>query len=471
MKNIKHILLISILFSTFSCSDIVDDINQDLTELSPDVIPPEKLLTGAQLSNTLAQVGHASKISAMYSGQLIGYAAQYRNIYEYALTSEETTTTWSRIYQGVVPQVRLIISKLEDRNLLLQGICRVMEAHAVGTAASIFGDVPYAEIFDEEISDPDFDEQVVVFAALQILLDTAIENLNEAGDAVIAEDIYYAGDRQKWLEAAWTLKARYYMHTKSYALAYAAAQNGISDAEGTMYFTPIGDPGEVGSKNTIFTPLNGSRAGDFGTGTSHLMTLIDPAGAGRNNAKTDETARFEYYEIKESSGVDNLGVGQEFEPQKLITLEENLLILAESGARTEDFDTGLGHLNELRQHLNTGIFLNANFNTRPFTYNDYVTVDFQIGGLENADGIDPTRALLREIIEERYVSGFLTYMPFDDARRLRKTDSDIAVAIPLNTGTATAHPERLVYPDNEINTNLRIPNPLPELVAATQVNQ
>ncbi|MEZ4985422.1 MAG: hypothetical protein R2795_10355 [Saprospiraceae bacterium] len=56
------------------------------------------------------------------------------------------------------------------------------------------------------------------------------------------------------------------------------------------------------------------------------------------------------------------------------------------------------------------------------------------GGIENADGIAVDRAILR-IIEERYVSGFTTYMPFDDVRRLRKSDSDVIVPFPLNTST------------------------------------
>ncbi|MEP1780083.1 MAG: SusD/RagB family nutrient-binding outer membrane lipoprotein, partial [Reichenbachiella sp.] len=171
-------------------------------------------------------------------------------------------------------------------------------------------------------------------------------------------------------------------------------------------------------------------------------------------------------------GVSNRGVASEFEPQRMVTYEETMLALAEAGARTVDFNTGLGHLNTYRQFLNTGAFLNVHFNARPYTYSDYIEADFQAGGLENADNIAQDRALLREIIEERYVSGFMTYMPFDDARRLRSaSESDIAVSIPFNTSTATAHPERLVYPDNEINTNANIPSPLPDLYTVTDINQ
>ena len=38
--------------------------------------------------------------------------------------------------------------------------------------------------------------------------------------------------------------------------------------------------------------------------------------------------------------------------------------------------------------------------------------------MENADNISAVNAFLREVIEERYVSGFGMHMPYNDARRL-----------------------------------------------------
>ena len=53
-------------------------------------------------------------------------------------------------------------------------------------------------------------------------------------------------------------------------------------------------------------------------------------------------------------------------------------------------------------------------------YEAYEAADFAPGGMENADNIDADRALLREIIEERYISGFGTFIPFNDARQVAK---------------------------------------------------
>jgi len=186
--------------------------------------------------------------------------------------------------------------------------------------------------------------------------------------------------------------------------------------------------------------------------------MLDSANsANRYNAKTDERARFGYYRVNESGGRANLGIIEQFEPHNLVTYQENLLILAEASARTIDFNTGLGHLNELRAYLNTGDFLNDNFIDQPFAYEPYDATDFDNGGIENLDGITALRALLREIIEERYVSGFGMYMPFNDARRLMKDDADITVPFPLNTSSATMNPQRMPYSNDELNTNSNAP--------------
>jgi hypothetical protein len=64
-----------------------------------------------------------------------------------------------------------------------------------------------------------------------------------------------------------------------------------------------------------------------------------------------------------------------------------------------------------------------------------------------------------------------TILPFNDARRLRKAENDVNVPIPFTTPTATQHPERVIYAQNEINANSNLPKPIPDLYLKTQVNQ
>jgi hypothetical protein len=469
MKNILKGIFVCIAFCMVSCESIVEGINDDPNGLVIEEVDADLFLTGAQLANALAQAGHANRMAGMWSGQLVGYASVYGNAYGYNISTAEANSTWNRIYISTIPQMRHIV-RISEADVLLSGIAKVMEAHAIGTAASIFGDVPYSEINQEEIDDPAFDGQVSVIDAAISLLDDAISDLNGTPGRSLSQDIYYGGDSGKWIEAANTLKGRYHMYKRDYSAAYAAALQGISSSNNTMSYKPLNS--QTGDQNLFYTILDGSRAGDIGSVGSYLSQILaDSTDVYRGNAKTIEIARGAYYTIDENTASNNMGIIEAGEPHQLVSFEENHLMLAEAGARTAGFDTGLQHLNEFRAWLNSGGRLNANFSDMEYLYEDYDASDFADGGMENADGIADDRALLREIIEERYVSGFGQFMPFDDARRLRKSDTDVLVPFPLNVATASAHPERYPYADGELNANSNAPGEDPGIFSKTAVNQ
>lgn len=469
---IKYLFLL-VAFSLVSCEGLVDDINENPNDLTPTDVDPEFFLTGAMLANTVAQAGHLNRISGLWSGQLTGFTSLYSNIYGYSISTAESVGTWSRVYIGTVTNARIIRERAAG-NPLLTGIAKVLEAHAVGTLATLCGDVPFTEINNEEIADPKFDSQMSVLNAMITLLDDAITDLTAASsNSDLVQDIYFEGDASKWMAAAHTLKARYFLQMKDYSKASGSAASGIASADGTMKYSPRGDAAiSEGDKNLFWTILEGSRAGDIGTGDSYLMQLLnDGSGISRNNAKTNEYARFHYYTMDESGGSPNLGIIEQFEPHHLVSYEENQLIKAETAARNGSFNDALGHLNDFRAYLNSGGRLNVNFTDSTYLYEAYEEADFQAGGMENQDNIDPTRALLREIIEERYVSCFGQYTPFNDARRLRKSDQDIAVPFPTNPGSTTQHPERMPYSDDELNANSNAPTDDPGIFTTTEVNQ
>jgi hypothetical protein len=62
-------------------------------------------------------------------------------------------------------------------------------------------------------------------------------------------------------------------------------------------------------------------------------------------------------------------------------------------------------------------------------------------------------------------------MTFNDLRRLRKSESDISVKIPFNRATATRHPERIIYPQNELNANSNAVEPAEGLYFVLEVNK
>lgn len=472
MKKISYILTITIaLLSTMSCEDIVEGINDNPNDIIISDVEERLFLTGSMLANIQLNCGHLNRIGGMYSGQLIGFSSLYSNIYGFNLSTAESNGEWNAIYVGVLTNTNHIIDN--SSNQLLVGIAKVVQAHAFGTAASLFGDVPYSEAGNPEISDPVFDGQVAVYTRAIALLDDAISTLTSASSGSIPEDIYYGGDKAKWIAAANTLKARFYLHQKNYPAALSAAQSGIASASGDMQYQPAGVPD---NNNLFYTILEGSRAGDIGNSVggveSYLLQILDSGNPlSRNHAKTDETARRGYYTIDSSGGSANDGIIEQTEPQNMVTYFENQLIMAEAAARAGTVADGLPYLNAVRAWMNTGDHVNSNYQGMTYLYDAFVEADFDNGGIENLDNIDPKTAFLREVIEERYVSGFGMHMPYNDARRLRASDGAFAVPYFLQDGPAPPYPERMPYSTNELNSNSNAPSDDPGIFVKTSVNQ
>ena len=227
MKNIYKILVFfSLILITHSCEDIVEGINENPNDLTLSDVEERLFLTGGELANIQLQCGHLNRVSGMYSGQLIGFAALYSNIYGYNLSTGEANDEWRHLYVGVTTNMRYIIENSDSE--LLRGIAMIIEGHAYGTGASLWGDIPYSEAGNSEIEDPVFDPQVQVYAQAIARLDEGIATLGSAPAGQIPEDILFGGDKAKWIAAANTLKARFYLHQKDYSNALTAAQSGIS---------------------------------------------------------------------------------------------------------------------------------------------------------------------------------------------------------------------------------------------------
>ena len=473
MNHMKKLLYLSVLLAAFSgCEMLNEGINDNPNDITIEAIQAQSFLTGAQLGNIQVQVGHLQRISALWTGQLLGFQSSYLSLSRFNITTAESNGTWNRAYQSVLSQLRTIQEKAISNPQLL-AITWIMEAHTIGTMASLFGDVPYREAATPSISEPRFDPQAQVFSDLQALLDQAILELENLEDELfISEDIYFAGNVAKWVETAWTLKARYFLQSRAYAEAYAASQNGISQADHDLLFVPINDS-NTDNKNLFWQLAAGSRAGDIGNLKSDqisflLRMLSDTASVSRIHGKTKEEARFEFYVINDSDADANQGVAADIQPMPMVTFAENTLIAAESAARTIGFQQGLDHLNEWRLWLSSGEAFPILNPSAELLYAPLDVDDFEEDGFENLDNIDPQTALLREIIEERYISGFGTWMPFNDARRLRDREPDISVPFPLEGGDC--FPQRFQYSANELDANSNSPAD-PGLCSTTSVNQ
>lgn len=469
----RYIILILIIALQTSCSDVVDGINDDPNSLTQSTYG--SILTGAEVGNIIVQTGESARRSALFAGQYTGIDRQHLGFTQYNVTTSDFDALWYDIYVNAFRNAVVAEQAIIDNNIgpVSQGIAQALQAYIIGTTASLYGDVPYDEAANIENTDPMYEDQPAVYDKVQDRLDEAIANLQMgSGRPVSGAEIYFDGAPAQWIETAYTLKARFYLQTKQYDLAYEAAQNGISSFENSMY-APHGDAAENSNLNYQFFAVEVRQADVI---VSEFMTsLMQPGSSNpipsnyRGNSKTDETARFNYLFNITSVGVQpntEDGFAAQTAPAPLVTYQENLLILAEAALRSQGFQAGLEALNDFRAFMNTGGYL-MNIDPANLQYDPYIVADFAASGIENPDGLSQEDALLKEILEERYVTLFGLIQPFND---LRRTLNETNVRVPVEPSAGNQLPQRFLYPQTEIDRNENIPTPIPDFFEPTDIN-
>lgn len=470
----KHIItvcfFITAIYST-SCKKSVEGFNTDPNNpIDADAIT---MLTGVEVGNMSVQEGELARLAGMWCGYFTGEQQQYQAFYQYLIIARNYDDSWQRIFSGVLKNDRLMKQKAYAvNNLRLVGVAQVIEANVMGTATALWGDVPFKQAASDEYPNPAYDSQTQVYGFIQTLLDSAIQNL--ASTAFVdfaAQDIHFAGSNTKWIQTAWTLKARYYLQTKQYAQALAAAANGINSAANN-WVAPHTAAGK-GSYNLYYQFFVQDRPTWLTATNANAVSLLNPANAKyRGNTKTTERSRYNYlYSSATNPNYTTNGFYYQTVAFPMATYAENLLILAEADTRVNSFTAGLTRLNAFRSYMSTGGYIGSTYLTAGnYKYDAYVAADFAAAGIENggATPIAQDRALLREIIEERYLTFIGQIEGYNDLRRTFN-ETDIRVAVQPNTGAQ--FPKRFLYPQVEVDINTSTPNPIPSLFTATPVNQ
>lgn len=501
MKKIfKYSILVFLAWSFSSCENLIDGFEKDPN--NPDDSNPTKMIQGIMIADMFVHTSDLNRLTGMWMHYFTGADRQYVAVNDWSGSfASDFDNTWGNMYSGVVTQSRIAQEKATTENKLkLRGVAKILEAHTLGTITALWGNVPNSQVNKvKEFPNPVYEDQIGIYAYLQTLLDGAIDDLNDGLDAVPDdEDIFYSGDESKWIKLAHSLKARYYLHTGDYADAEDEAALGIVSVDDELW-APFGDSfGQTYNPYYDFMVYN--RSGYMGADLAHAAELLDPydlseSGKYRGNAKTDEEGRFNYtylpyfgyytsgYEPNYLNDFDwvapNGKFGKEF---PLYTAGESLLIIAESRVRQNDTGGAIDAYNDYRGYLRDGSapfwrFLNdedpfgyfdsegiSPGNALNVQYDDYVTGDF-FGGTEMVrHGQASLRdAILYEIIEERYVYFVGELEGFNDWRR-----TDNLIGVPIKTGNQI--PERLLYPQVEVNSNKNIPSPLPNFFVPTAVN-
>jgi hypothetical protein len=230
------------------CSDFLTGPKLNDNPNSPASATNPSLFVATQAGLYLEQEGPLARIACTWMQQCSAIGANV-SFGTYGVSDDDFDDAWSSIYGGggLIDLRRIQQSTTSLGDSTFAGIAKIVEVLLMGTAADIWGDIPYSQAADSTVVDPEPDTQDQIFDALQLKLDTAITFLAATGprnEGPAAADLTYFEEggavedqRAKWTALAYTLKARYYLHTAevrhtpAYQAARDAAQNGISVPE------------------------------------------------------------------------------------------------------------------------------------------------------------------------------------------------------------------------------------------------
>ena len=200
--------------SFLGCETTNLDLLNDPSSLGPDSVDPELLLNNIQLQfvNAIAynednEDGINVRASEfMRMTQLFGaYAGPF------SLTAGSIDDVWTGFYREVLQDINTLLPLAEDRDLQgYIGVAKIIQAYSYVTLVDTFGDVPYSEaLLGNENPNPKVDGGQAIYTAMLGVLDEAITAINRP-NAVMPNDLFYGGNKAKWIKMANTLKFKMY---------------------------------------------------------------------------------------------------------------------------------------------------------------------------------------------------------------------------------------------------------------------
>ncbi len=382
--------------SAAACNGFLTD-NKAITDpYNPASATPLQLFVGMQQTQFLEQEGNPAFVTCLWMQQCQGVGGRFvEQESQYTITPLVFNADYAFVFGGGGLLDLKTMEAAEDSagDLQFKGIVEVWEALVIGTAADLWGDIPYREAGSGALVTPHFDPQLQVYDDIEAKLDQAITDLAGAGPGPGANDFVYGGDVAKWTAAAYTLKARYYLHQveargpSKYQDAVTAATNGIATHAGDFKSFHTSATFE---RNVWFQfQVNSGFGDDLAAG----MTLVNIM-----NAQNDPR-RAQYFSLAPHGGYGGVDVNGAVSPngiselkgvrsdpsfqQPIITSDENSLILAESNFKLHGAAAAQPFLNTERA----------------------------------SNGLTPLVATLESIMTEKYIALFQNIEVFNDYKR------------------------------------------------------
>ncbi|UZD24246.1 SusD/RagB family nutrient-binding outer membrane lipoprotein [Algoriphagus halophytocola] len=418
--------------------------------------------TDAPMSGLMTNITYQTSLNVYREGSAVANYVQYLASPNPGSGSDTMdplnfSSLWFNLYNVMTDLNELTIKAEESGANHYLGAGQVLMAFNLGMTVDLFGDVPFSESFNFTTVTPAYDNDEQLYGQVFSLLDQGIANLESETTASIgADDFIYEGDVDNWLKFAYTLKARYMIHTKGTG-SYSAAE--VLDAV-SKGFTSNDQNAQVEFFEQDFNPwasvainnanllLGGWISEQFIQaldGTSY--PAVDPRlpllvgttdegefvgtvnGAGRGNAP-EQGAR--------STLVEGQYLTSRQSPVLIATYSELKFIEAEAALGTDQDRAYTAYMEGIEANM------------------DMLSVDDES---KNAYLTDPSVAVgaanltIDLIFKEKYVANFLHPETWNDARRFDYAYKDFTQPANMNPDLGGEYIRRFAYPDSEQSRN------------------
>lgn len=445
---IKLHLLLLIVFLLHSCELPETNINPN----NPTEVPPSVMLPFVEESFARLSCGTPQVMAGIFMQYYQGVNNHPIQVQQYIL--DETLYVdwdWNDYYDGPMNNLKIMIDIAEkEKSYYYAGIGKILMANCLGNITSVWGDVPYKEAFSGSVNrNPVFDPQKDIYESVQKLLDDGITDLqtNYTGKKPAADDIIFGGNASKWIQSAYALKARYYMHLTKVAseLGYNPAQKAL-DAVSNSMKSSVAD---------MIYPF-GYNAAEYNPFYSYtLLEYILPNLTLTNKMLLSNDPRRSFY-YKKKFGVATLNglyYTSSNSPVFLMTFHELKFIEAEARLRLNASDPAAQ--TALQEGVRSNIKKITGTATTDDDINSFISANAVLNGNFDND--------LSVIINQKYIAMFATIESWTDYRR-----TGYPVLVPNEGGNHNqnpggAIPRRFAYPHNERIYNTNFPESLPNL--------
>lgn len=292
MKKLIYILVAAVLLTT-ACTKDLSHLNVD--PKNPASAPSYAFFTNAQ--RVLTTTTTSSNVNLNIFRLIVQHLqeTQYPEESQYDLgTRTINDNLWNALYRDVIRDFReakALIPKdvlnpdgspnaAKQKNEL--AITEIMEIYTWFYLVTTYGNIPYKDAMDINITFPKYDDAKTIYNDLLTRLDAAIGQL-AAGASFGAADIIYNGDPIKWKKFGNSLKLKMGLfiadddNTKAKAVCEAAVAGGVftSNADNANFAYQTAPP----NTNPIWVDLVQSGRDDFvaaSTIIDEMLSLNDP---------------------------------------------------------------------------------------------------------------------------------------------------------------------------------------------------